>query len=316
MSGGNFSGCTNLEEIRFGASLTNIGDGLLNLKSLKRVYIPATITTIGSHILGYSNAADSSSNITFIFTGNEAQAKALQALARAAAEGTNHGPNSSKLYDAELVSASKYDVSQEPNGFKLVYDYNICTAFYNSVHKVGTPVYTFDSYVTEAHMIGTCSQCKEQSISETFAPIVSFLGRSMRIDGSALTLGYSIDNDSLAKYIDAGYTFNYGVVGYIPTAEQGTSYAPLKVGQNGVEAIDSKYTIHADVSGDYASIDFVIKGFPQTAVSLIMCMYVYNGTDIVYLSGATEADFEQSATASAVTVDVANNTIVKTGAQE
>jgi hypothetical protein len=40
-------------------------------------------------------------------------------------------------------------------------------------------------------------------------------------------------------------------------------------------------------------------------------MYVYNGTDIVYLCGATEADFEQSATASAVTVDVANGTIIK-----
>ncbi|MBQ3589720.1 MAG: leucine-rich repeat domain-containing protein [Clostridia bacterium] len=311
MSGGNLSGCTNLTEIRFGAKLTNIGSGNLNLKSLKRVYIPATIIEVGSNILGYSNPADSSSNITFIFTGNEAQAKALQALVLAKTEGTNHAPNSSKLYDAELVSASKYDVSQEPNGFKLVYDYNICTAFYNSVHKVGTPVYTFDSYLTEAHMIGTCSQCNEQSISETYDAIVSFLGIAIKMDGTATTAGYALNEDSLAVYVSEGYTFNYGVVGYIPTAEQGNSYSPLTIGENGVEAIDKQYTIHADISGEYASVDFIIKGFPQEAVSLIMCMYVYNGTDIVYLCGATEADLEQVATAYAVTVDVASNSVTK-----
>ena len=311
MSGANFSGCTNLEEIRLGASLTNIGDGLLNLQSLKRVYIPATITTVGSYILGYSNPADSSSNITFIFTGNEAQAKALQALVLAKTEGTNHAPNSSKLYDAELVSASKYDVSQEPNGFKLVYDYNICTAFYNSIHKVGTPVYTFDSYLTEAHMIGTCSQCNEQSISETYDAIVSFLGIAIKMDGTAATAGYVLNDDSLAVYVSEGYTFNYGVVGYIPTAEQGNSYSPLTIGENGVEAIDKQYTIHADISGEYASVDFIIKGFPQEAVSLIMCMYIYDGTDIVYICGTSASSYEQVGTAYAVTVDVANGTIIK-----
>ena len=136
------------------------------------------------------------------------------------------------------------------------------------------------------------------------------------MDGTATTAGYVLNDDSLAVYISEGYTFNYGVVGYIPTAEQGNSYSPLTIGENGVEAIDKQYTIHADISGEYASVDFIIKGFPQEAVSLIMCMYVYNGTDIVYLCGATEADLEQADTACAVTVDVANNTVVKTGAQE
>ena len=137
IASGNFSGCSSLKEIRFGNSLTALSGGLLILKSIERVYIPATVTSIGDHLLGYSNPADSSSNITFIFTGTEEQAKALQDNLKKYTEenAPGHAPNSSKFYDAPLKSATEYDAdATAPSGFVLVYGYNTCDAFYRGVH--------------------------------------------------------------------------------------------------------------------------------------------------------------------------------------
>ena len=137
IASGNFSGCSSLKEIRLGNALQSLGDGNLTLNSIQKVYIPASLTSIGKHILGYSNPADSSSNITFIFTGTEEQARALQDNLRKYTEenASGHIPNSSKFYDATLKSASEYDADATvPSGFVLVYDYNTCKAFYNGIH--------------------------------------------------------------------------------------------------------------------------------------------------------------------------------------
>ena len=318
-----FSNCKNLESVNLGAGFTDFNAGnagqppFANGSTLKYIYLTDNFTAVRNNIFAWgdtneSNLKNNYYNLTFFYTGSLTQAQAIMT----AAEGVN-----GFISSAKLISVADYQAAKEAGtlveGTKgspsryFVYGYNKCDAFYESNHKVSTPVYTFDSYLTEAHMIGTCSQCNDQTISETFAPIVSFLGIAIKMDGTATTAGYALNDDSLAVYVSEGYTFNYGVVGYIPTAEQGNSYSPLTIGENGVEAIDKQYTIHADISGEYASVDFIIKGFPQEAVSLIMCMYIYDGTDIVYICGTSASSYEQVGTAYAVTVDVANGTIIK-----
>ena len=192
-----------------------------------------------------------------------------------------------------LVSATEYDVTQEPSGFHLVYDYSPCDAFYNSTHNVGAPVYTFDSYVTEAHMIGTCSRCQEQSISETYDPMITFCGFALNMKETDLTVGYVLDNKSIEKYVSEGHTFNYGLVAFVP--KEATAQ-PLSVENNEIKVNSPTNTMFADLSKlsttIYSCVDFIIKGIPNQPVSLIMCMYVFDGTDIGYICGTRPYNYE------------------------
>ncbi|MBQ3588903.1 MAG: leucine-rich repeat domain-containing protein, partial [Clostridia bacterium] len=261
---GAFQSCTKLTFLRFPESLTQIPHDSLKGSSSVVVVVPKGCTSIYSQ---YSLQNTGISKIIFTGTADSAFVASVQEKA------------------SSYVSKIEYA--------------NHCEYYYNNVHNAPYS-YVFTSYIEECYTEGVCSRCGITNKGETYDAIVSFLGIAIKMDGTATTAGYALNDDSLAVYVSEGYTFNYGVVGYIPTAEQGNSYSPLTIGENGVEAIDKQYTIHADISGEYASVDFIIKGFPQEAVSLIMCMYVYNGTDIVYLCGATEADLEQVATAYAV----------------
>ena len=132
----------------------------------------------------------------------------------------------------------------------------------------------------------------------------------MKLNGSTVTVGYSINDSSLQKYlsVDETNTFNYGVVAYMPS---GVDCQPLQIGENGVEAVDSTRTIHAKIKNEYASVDFIISGFPQSALSLVMCMYVYDGDSITYLCGTNSDDLRELDSAFAITINTADGSVTK-----
>jgi len=210
VKGGNF---TNLEEIRFGASITNLGDGIFNYKTLKRVYMPATIVEVGKNILGWSNPDDSSHNITFIFTGTLEEAEALRALALAATEGTNHQPNSKKFYEAALVHASEYDVAQEPVGFTFVYGYNLCDAFYGGVHAEGTVINSCQYGCGRNCGVATLLENPQHELS-----LVITFGDKGYFSASCATESCSVCNtvtmseDIGAMFVDYGYSATEGAI--------------------------------------------------------------------------------------------------------
>ena len=187
-----------LEEVRFGANIKSIGAGSFNLKNIKRIYLPATLETLGGNILGWSNSADSASNITFIFTGTKEQAEALQAYYEewTLANQPSYAPNSSKFYDAEIVSAKDYDITQEPVGFHLVYDYNACDAFYQGIHDLKTEkTYNFsgDKYITNFCSYIGCKRC----------PVTT---ETKEIDALFTSRGYSTNEDSFMYDIQVNIT--------------------------------------------------------------------------------------------------------------
>ena len=187
-----------LEEVRFGANIKSIGAGSFNLKNIKRIYLPATLETLGGNILGWSSSADSASNITFIFTGTKEQAEALQAYYEewTLANQPTYVPNSSKFYDATLVSAKDYDITQEPVGFHLVYDYNACDAFYQGIHDLKTEkTYNFsgDKYITNFCSYIGCKRC----------PVTA---ETKEIDALFTSRGYSTNEDSFMYDIQVNLT--------------------------------------------------------------------------------------------------------------
>ena len=304
-AGDNWGGCP-LEEIRIGANLTSIGSNMFNLKTLKRVYISASVTSVGSNILGYSNSNDSSNNITFIFTGTIEQAKALQALVLAKTEGTNHAPNSSKLYDAVLVSASEFDVTAEPVGFHLVYGYNLCDAFYGGEHSEGVVInscqfgcgrncgkaellenpqhnlnmqhiFGENGYFGAISIVESCSVCATKTVDESVAPIFEWKGYSACTfsENFSITQGYVVNSAAAEKYAEYQESFDFGVLATVN--KTGAAITP-KVGDDNVVS-----GVFVKDANDY--LDIKVKGIPadQADTLIVFCIYVTDGENVYYL---------------------------------
>ncbi len=288
LGGGNLTGNA-IEELHLGNSLTNLDNSIFLFKTLKRVYIPASITTVGKQLLGWSNPADSSYNITFIFTGTMEQAISMRNTLESTQD-TNHAPNNSKFYDAILVSASEYDVTQEPSGYHFVYGYSTCDAFYNGNHIMSNDyVLDFVDYTTSFNEISVCTVCNiEEKVNDIdFAPIFIFVGYSVKEnDPTALCAGYTVNHDSMAVYkkYNASITLSYGIVASTPNAD---GSALLKIENGNVLAIKST-TVVANVDASYAGYDFVLRGFNDSIkdTALVICSYVFDGTSITYMTDA------------------------------
>jgi hypothetical protein len=214
----------------------------------------------------------------------------------------------------KIYSYDEYVAAGSPTGSCAVYGYSACTAFYNGEHKTKEE-YVFTNFISESYSLNKCDRCTYEQKGEAFEPIITFLGYSIRQTGGAVTVGYALNNESIDAYEAKIGAFNYGVVAYIP--KQGTTCNPLVASENKIEAVDKEYTICANLQGDYASVDFVIRGFPQEATSLAMCMYIYDGKSIAYICGTTPesdkgpSDVEQLDSAYVVSIDTSNNTVTK-----
>ena len=289
VAAGNFSG---LEELRLGANLTYIGDGNWAYTTLKRVYIPASMTTLGGRMLGYTNSNDSSSNITFIFTGTKAEAEALQEYYRTHESNSSHAPNNKKFYDAILVSADEYDVTQEPSGFTFVYGYNACDAFYNGTHNEGAVEAKFKGadYVTDYVHASTCQRCQKNFVVDTICgPLFVDLGYSKCDDGTAFTYDLKLNKTNILTYeAKTGKTLNYGfIVGAYTEGDTGDI-----VDTNG------NSTIQKSVVTDFAGVQFnnldkyclKMTGIKADQYEmLIYCnAYVLDGTAVSYMGAVKE----------------------------
>ena len=286
LPGGNIG--HSVEEIRFGANIQSIGDGNFCSVNLKRVYLPATVTTIGARILGYSNSADSSQNITFIFTGTKEQAEALQAYYEewTLANNPGHAPNSSKFYDAELVSAKDYDINQEPSGFHFVYDYSQCVAFYNGVHGNTVTTYGFEGaeYFTAYQSTTGCDRCTDKDVVDIANALFTYKGFST--DGNSIVYDIRINKDAIEKYNAAtGREIKYGIV-----ASQIFNDGAL-LDNEGV-IVDNRV-----VSAEFSSFDYTILQIKILNVAedlkttpIHCCAYVVDNSKVKYLYDTKDAE--------------------------
>ena len=312
--GNNFANCTNLttivfpnsletlaggnmshfvEEISFGYGLKSItGEGALMSKALKRVYIPAGLTGMYKRLLGYSSESDSSMNITFIFTGTKSEAEALQALYKSVADSA-HDANNKKFYDATLVSADEYDVTQEPSGFTFVYGYNACKAFYNDEHNHGAEQEKFlgAEYLTDYVIATTCQRCNENVIKETIATAI-FTNKGYSYasygTGKSFTFGISLNEQSYSDYIahnpDANIKFGF-IIGSVESDDNDILNA------DGTSKL-SNYIITDFTDTNYQNLnryDLIMHGIGDDDVDtpLYCGAYVIEDSSIYYIGNTT-----------------------------
>ena len=280
------SNFSNIEEFNFGASATYFSGGNLISKNLKRVYLPSTITSAANNILGWSSSADSSMNITFIFTGTLEEAEALRAMVKAAAEGTNNGPNQSKLYDAVLVSADEYDITQEPSGFTFVYGYSACDAFYDGAHQMaGNVTMQFRGYFEPITFADTCTRedCGNKIFDDERAigALFNYLGYSYTeaaINGKySMSQFYGINNENVARYeAEINGEIELGIVVASVDNPVGSEFE----GTSKVLLAPMNALIH-----NYFGVK--VSGITEehTASGVVFCAYVTEGNTVYYLDG-------------------------------
>ncbi|MBO5287400.1 MAG: leucine-rich repeat domain-containing protein [Clostridia bacterium] len=312
----NLNACTNLTELRLGDALEYLGVSNLQLKALKRVYLPSTITSVGAKLLGGTNSADSSTNITFIFTGDYNQALALRALVRA---DTTNTANASKLYNAEMVYAGDYDVNSEPSGYHFVYSYSKCDAFYDSHIEIplnacvnqcerclyyialptqshnfeGGETIVYISYMESGTKTTVCQNegcgCDNGS-SETVPPIFKFLGYSIYEVNSSFLAEYTVDLDALEEYERVtGKKLQYGVVA--ASVDNLGGIAPLDPYTAKPVELNTG-VVKRYIASRYSSpqVSIRIENISEARIDTLVfaCGYVFDGAEVQYISkGAT-----------------------------
>ncbi len=310
----NFGGCTALEEVRLGDSLTHLGAGNLTLKALKRVYIPASLTSVGTHLLGYTNANDSSKNITFVFTGSFAEAQALRALVKADTANAN---NASKFYDSPLLPSSEYDVTEEPSGYHFVYNFSKCVAFYDShsleaynpcmdkcavclhLYAVSSPVHDFEGgasivysdFAKEGIKTNVCQRegcAATDGSSSVVPPIFTFLGYAIYEPNLSFCVDYTVDIDALLEYEGVnGVTLSYGMVGaYTGHLSGGAPLDPTTAKPVDISSTGDRIFYHNVRRSEKANMSIILTNIDKERyeTEFYICLFIFDGKEVKYLT--------------------------------
>ena len=306
---GAFSNCKQLVTFSFGAGFKTLTrtnadyETFFECDSLKYVYMPAGFLTAVSaasagdykHIF---NGIDS--KVTFFFTGTEEEAAQIKSLMALTTQNPTLGNAIIEKYDKNK-NYTDYGTTKDSN--VIVWGYNLCDAFYESNHIFPeATTLSIDSYVKGFDELCVCNTCKDaQKLNDKeYAPIFTLLGYSAKIGGDRICVGYSLNYESLQKYeAVTGKTLSFGVVATIPSAgEDVTALEPVKA----EIAPNDEYTIFANITGTYASFDFLITGFSEEYydTALVMCAFVGDSEKVDYICGNSEAT-TQSEYASLIT---------------
>ena len=244
----------------------------------------------GRHIFG------AGTNVSFFFTGDAEEAQNLK----------DHFAkigNNAVFANATLV---EYDPEQDYTGYAdalgysiIVYDYNLCEAFYNSVHtdtdkdcstedkcdrckEVTCVAHTskiaisYTNFGEKGKKSITCDydNCNGKSTVDA-DPIFTAEGYSVREDGKALLGGYKIDTEALKAYNAANNTkLTYGIVM--------SNAANVEFDGNNAY-VGGKGVMVSENSESYSTVKYTISGFSNTEalvdLDLVITLYVVDGNN-------------------------------------
>ena len=286
---------SNLTYINFGASFTSF-TGYASMYSTTN----KNLVIVLSSTFDVAYKGELSSSATILYTGSKEQAAAFVYA-------------KTQSYDEWVLEGSP------TNDVRFVYGYNVCTAFYNGNHD-----YTYEgSYTNDC--VSKCGRCGEITANENpnhnnetvityengflnvglkvvtcqnadcgycnetaVDALIIFVGVSTNEEGNALCFGYTMNNEEISEFVNAGNTFRYGVVAYAP----GEDEADLDPVTSSVAPLNPQRTIFAELNDTYSAVDFVINGFNKenADVSISMCAFIYDGTEVDYVNASFSDD--------------------------
>ena len=311
---------TSLQEFRMGASLKNLGtNNMAWVKQSVKFYIPSQFLSEASQITmetfsWWDSSACLPTGVIF-FTGSKAQMDALIAKS---------------TYDrvicsgAELVEwdPEKTDDEYVPtSGWRIVYNYNNCKAFYKGVHDFDNDCTTADACANicgatatkyDAHNISEaieypngfastgilysgCLNPNCQPLAQTTAPAIFVMNEHNGFsesgkDGIAFG-GYCLNATALDEYnrVNKDAPVKYGVVLINPDYLDGQDSFFVNGKVN--STTENKGFLQTDMSSArYANISISVTGFTGKAenLSIILAIYAYtDDSDVEFIQSQT-----------------------------
>ncbi len=218
---GTFGKTTTNKTIILGENLKSIGTNFFSESTPRTtdtfIYASTNFfadTAMFSNLFGsYDQHHNAHHRLTIFYTGTQAEAQAF--IDKGLAVQTGY------IWDTAvtLVSASDYvyDTHKptQDKGLTMVYDYNICDAFYNSVHDENAPYYEFagEKYISDLNECVACNKCDNTIKTKVADP--AFISRGYSKDESAGSFMYDIvvNKKAMAIYTEkTGVTLSYGLV--------------------------------------------------------------------------------------------------------
>ena len=290
-----FNGCSNLESVNFGASFVDFDANnasqppFANGSTLKYVYLSDTFNGVRNYIFSWNdnNANEYNNqylNLTFLFTGTEAQAKAIINTAKTG--GTDGAVLNTYIATMTLISAEDYakavaegtlvtGVNGAPARY-MVYNYSKCKAFYNDNHiNKEELVYGDNMYFENANICTVCTRCPVTDVKQTIAPLFKSLGYSY--SSNAIMQGFGVNYTVLAEYeaFYEGKEISFGLIA--------TTFANAEDGM--LINAEKKAQVDLTTKGyDIFEMKITGIGSENQATSLFLCGYITVGDKTYYLS--------------------------------
>ena len=277
-----------MTNIVLGAGITKIEhEAFTGCANLKNVYVPSTITTMGS-------APFNGRGVYFFVTSSDENYLATIA---AKAGTTNY------------VSITDYN--KNPDNYKsgkwVIYGLNTCETFYDGVHaaseSAGTNKFVGEAYVSNYANVVACGRnCGKENVTLICGPLFENKGYSKAQDSSSFTYGITINDANIAKYEEhTKSVVNYGfVIGAVPT----TGTIDEIVNADGTTNLATAVLVNfTDI--EYASLTIYnvkMVGIEEDKIntSIYCCAYVIDGESVSYMGNAVT---EKAVTISAFEIE-------------
>lgn len=281
-----------IKELRLSANLVDFGEMHFAWNQYRdeifRIYAPEKFLANETEIKGpvydeqgtLTSYPSSMYSVCIYFTGSKAQLDAL--ISKSSYD---------KFTNANLV---EYDPSKSDdeygalNTWTIVYNYNLCKAFYNDEHSMNENdlKLKFKSYTEDFSEVCYCKNgCELEITVNKYDPIFVFAGCSVKEDdATALCAGYTVNHASMDAYKkhNENVTLTYGVIASVPNID-GASLLDV---DNGKVVATNSNTVIVEIDSSYAGYDFVLRGFNDNNkdYAIIICSYLFDGNNVIYMT--------------------------------
>ncbi|MBQ7907425.1 MAG: leucine-rich repeat domain-containing protein [Clostridia bacterium] len=226
-----FAGMSSLEKLSFGASCTTITgtDGNCeiipySLSKLKYVYMPAKfVSQVGDASKAYRGIFSLSSKHIIFFTGTQAEFQTIIDFAKSHSSNTTIQNATFDEYNPETAYNEDYYNSR--SGITVVYNYNLCEAFYEGQHEASGKVkktFAGEDFLSEfTATTGCVRECGKETVLDTLAPL--FVDRGFSYGPDSMLQGVAVDKALLTEYAKYFNEIKYGLVAAAKSAQDSAS---------------------------------------------------------------------------------------------
>ena len=275
---GTFEAASSLTSIKIPETVTTIEKAFLGNKSLKKVYIPASVTSINADNFIKSAWEAAPANIVVLYTGNNASTLLT----------------CTGLASATVISAGDYDETKAYEGVNLVVGYSKCIAYNNGIHPDCTSDTVVTSYLEDIKIVSRCNLCGMYDETDKIDALFNCLGYSAPENGNGgIVIGFRINHPSIAKYKEmTGISLEYGV--FAVTKD--------KLGENDIFSCDGTVAdgvIAAKITAEFNLFDLKISGFADENKNVKLALGAYvavtdgDVTEYSYLQAGTPNEGER-----------------------